>query len=41
MKRSKLNKEKNKMYSLRRKAALGSVIELNPVLTEIKSFKKI
>jgi hypothetical protein len=28
------------MYSLRRKGALASIIELSPVLKEIKSLKK-
>lgn len=40
MKRSKLSKEKYKMYSLMRKGALGSVKELNPVFKEINRLKK-
>ena len=36
MKRGMLNKEKYKMYNLRRKGAPGSGRELSPVFKEIK-----
>ena len=36
MKRSKLSKEKYKIYSVRRKGNPGSVMELSPMLTDIK-----
>jgi hypothetical protein len=36
MKRSKLNKEKYKMFKLKRKEAPGSVMELSSFLKEIK-----
>lgn len=39
-KRSKLHKEKDKINSLRRKGAPGSVMELDLVLNDIKTLKK-
>lgn len=36
MKRSNLSKEKYTIYSLRRKKALGSIMELSPVVKEIR-----
>lgn len=36
MKRSNLSKEKYTFYSLRRKKALGSIMELSPVVKEIR-----
>ena len=41
MKRNKLNRKKEKMYSLKRNRAPGNVMmPLSPVLREIKSLKK-
>ena len=40
MKRSKLSKEKYKMYNLRRKGAPGSGMELSPVFKEIRRLEK-
>ena len=40
MKKSKLAKEKYKLYSVRRKGAPRSVMELSPVLKEIKNLQK-
>ena len=39
--KKKPSKEKYKIYSLRRKRTPGGIIELSPVLKEIKSLKKI
>lgn len=41
MKRSKLDKKKYKAYSVKRKGAPRSVMEVSPVLNKIKSLKKI
>lgn len=40
MKRSKVNKEKCKIYSLRRKSTPVNRVELGPVFKGIKSFKE-
>ena len=40
IRRSKLSKEKYKMYNLRRKGAPGSVKELNPVFKALNKLKK-
>ena len=40
MKRNKLSKEKYKIYNFKRKGALGSGMELNPVFKEINRLKK-
>ena len=41
MKRRKLSKEKDKLYSLRTKGAPGSITELNPVLRELNLKNKL